>query len=115
MKKYSEFVNLKRENLDDLGEGFFQTGTVATFAAKSRKSGDDAAKRFKNAREALRRKAGESDDTEQRLARIERALDEMLIGFVHLREQLGHAVAVDVSAHMFDADKGVGKQSGKKR
>ena len=89
---------------EPLDEGFIRKGAVASFAAQSRKYGDDAVKSYRRGQQALR-KGGQSVDIEQRLARIEDALDHLLYGLAQQRQQIGAGVAVDVAGHGLAAKK----------
>ena len=75
---------------------------ITSFGAQSCKRGDEAVRAFKQGRRAL--KGGSHEQTvEERLERIEKALDALLDGLIKQREQIGAGVAVDVAGHMLTA------------
>ena len=57
----------EQENLE---ERLIRTGAIATYAARSRKGGDDSVRAFKQGRQALN-KSGANMTTEDRVKRIE--------------------------------------------
>mgnify|MGYP001588293431 FL=1 len=86
----------------ELGERFVRTGAVAAYGMKSCHEGDAAVQVYKIAKLRLR-DGGRNVSVEQRLARIEGALDELLDGLLKQREQIGSGVAVDVAGHTLTA------------
>ena len=99
MKSFEEFLNEEEQQLE---EGVIRTGAITSYGAQSRKAGDDAVREFRNGQEALRRGSGELT-VEDRLGRIEKALDALFDGLIKQRQQIGASVAVDVSGHMLAA------------
>ena len=97
MKSFEEF--LTEEQLE---EGILRTGAIASYGAQSRKYGDEAVRAFRRGQETLRRGAGELT-AEERLGRIEKALDVLFDGLIKKRHQIGAGVAVDVAGHMLAA------------
>jgi uncharacterized protein YaiE (UPF0345 family) len=94
MKSFEEFL-AEEEQLD---EGIIRTGAIMSYGAQSRKAGDDSVRAFRSGQEALRR--GSVDLTaEERLERIEGALDALFDGLIKQRQQIGAGVAVDVAGH----------------
>ena len=81
-----------------LHERLMRTGAIATYAAQSRKYGDEATRAFKGAQQALSKSTGK-DDAE----RITAALDALLDGLIKQRQQIGAGVAVDVAGHVMAA------------
>ena len=75
-----------------------RTGAVTAYAAKSRKEGDDAVRAYRRSKQALR-KGGSDVTTEERLERMEKALDHLLDGLIKQRQQIGSGVAIDVAGH----------------
>ena len=86
----------------ELEEGIIRTGAIATYGAQSRKRGDEAVRAFKQGQQVLRN--GTSDlSVEERLERIEQALDALFDGLIKQREQIGAGVAVNVAGHTLTA------------
>ena len=79
-------------------ERLLRTGALATYAARSRKEGDDSVRAFKQGQQALR-KGGPDVALEDRVKRIEQALDHLFDGLIAQRQQIGAGVAVDVVGH----------------
>ena len=86
----------------ELGERVMRTGTVAAYGMKSRRDGNAAVQSYRRAQQRLR-DGGRDVNVEQRLARIENALDALLDGLVKQRAQIGSGVAVDVAGHTLTA------------
>ena len=86
----------------ELDERVMRTGAVAAFGVKSRREGDAAVQAYKITKQRLR-DGGRDVSVEQRLARIENALDALLDGLVKQRAQIGSGVAVDVAGHTLAA------------
>ena len=86
----------------ELDEKFVRAGAVAAYGMKSRREGDAAVQAYKIAKQRLR-DGGRDVSVEQRLARIEAALDALLDGLVKQRAQIGSGVAVDVAGHTLTA------------
>ena len=99
MKSFEEFL---AEDEQQLEEGIIRTGAIMSYGTQSRKAGDDAVRAFRNGQEALRRGSGELT-AEERLERIEKALDALFHGLIKMRHQIGAGVAVDVAGHMLAA------------
>ena len=89
---------------EDLEERLLRTGALATYAARSRKEGDDSVRAFKQGQQALR-KGGPDVALEDRVKRIEQALDHLFDGLISQRQQIGAGVAVDVVGHGLAAKK----------
>ena len=83
---------------EDLEERLLRTGALATYAARSRKEGDDSVRAFKQGQQALR-KGGPDVALEDRVKRIEQSLDHLFDGLITQRHQIGGGVAVDVVGH----------------
>ena len=83
---------------DELEERLLRTGAIATYAARTRKEGEDSVRAFKQGQQALR-KGGADLDIEDRLKRIEQSLDHLFDGLISQRQQIGAGVAVDVVGH----------------
>ena len=98
MKTFSEHAN-EQEQLE---EGVIRTGAIATYGARSRKEGDASVRAFKQGQETLRRGSAKLT-AEERLERIESALDALFEGLIKQRQQIGAGVAVDVAGHMLAA------------
>jgi len=79
-------------------ERLLRTGALATYAARSRKEGDDSVRAFKQGQQALR-KGGPDVDLEDRVKRIEQSLSYLFDGLIAQRKQIGAGVAVDVVGH----------------
>ena len=99
MKSFEEFLN---EEDDMLEEGIIRTGAIMSYGSQSRKAGDDAVRAFRRGQETLRRGSHEQS-VEERLERIEGALDALFDGLIKQRSQIGAGVAVDVAGHMLAA------------
>ena len=89
---------------EDLEERLLRTGALATYAARSRKEGDDTVRAFKQGQQALR-KGGPDVALEGRVKRIEQSLDHLFDGVIAQRQQIGAGVAVDVVGHGLTAKK----------
>ena len=93
---------------NELEERLLRTGALATYAARSRKEGDDSVRAFKQGQQALR-KGGPDVALEDRVKRIEQSLDHLFDGLIAQRQQIGAGVAVDVVGH------GLAAKSAKRR
>ena len=82
----------------ELSERVMRTGAVAAYGVKSRREGDAAVQSYRRGQQALR-KGGAEVGLEDRVKRIEQALDHLLDGLVKQRAQIGSGVAVDVAGH----------------
>ena len=89
---------------DQLEERLLRTGALATYAARSRKEGDDSVRAFKQGQQALR-KGGPDVALEDRVKRIEQSIDHLFYGLIAQRQQIGAGVAVDVVGHGLAAKK----------
>ena len=89
---------------NDLEERLLRTGAIATYGAKARKEGEDSVRAFKQGQQALR-KGGHDVALEDRVKRIEQALDHLFDGLIAQRQQIGAGVAVDVVGHGLAAKK----------
>ena len=83
---------------EELDERLIRTGAIVAYGAKSRKEGDDSVRAFKQAKQALR-KGGSDVELEDRIKRIEQALDHLCDGLIAQRQQIGAGVAIDVAGH----------------
>jgi len=86
----------------ELGERVMRTGAVAAYGMKSRREGDAAVQSYRRGQQALR-KGGAEVGLEDRVKRIEQALDHLFDGLVKQRAQIGSGVAVDVAGHTLTA------------
>ena len=94
MMSFSEHANEQAQ----LEEGIIRTGAITSYGAQSRKRGDEAVRAFKQGQQVLRN--GTSDlSVEERLERMEQALDALFEGLIKQREQIGAGIAVDVAGH----------------
>ena len=89
---------------EDLEERFLRTGVITTYGARARKEGEDSVLAFKQGQQALR-KGGPDVSIEDRVKRIEQALDYLIDGLIAQRQQIGAGVAVDVVGHSLAAKK----------
>jgi len=89
---------------NELEERLLRTGAIATYGAKARKEGEDSVRAFKQGQQALR-KGGPDVALEDRVKRIEQALDHLFDGLIAQRQQIGAGVAVDVIGHSLSAQK----------
>ena len=87
---------------EELEERLLRTGAIATYGARARKEGEDSVRAFKQGKQALR-KGGPDVSIEDRVKRIEQALDHLFDGLIAQRQQIGSGVAVDVAGHMLAA------------
>ena len=87
---------------EDLDERLIRTGAIGAYAAKARKEGDDSVRAFKQGQQALR-KGGAEVDLEDRVKRVEDALDHLFDGLMAQRKQIGASVAIDVVGHGLSA------------
>ena len=99
MKSFEEFLADEEQQLE---EGIIRTGAIMSYGSQSRKAGDDAVRAFRRGQETLRRGSHEQS-VEERLERIEGALDALFDGLIKQRQQIGAGVAVDVAGHMLAA------------
>ena len=98
MMSFSEHANEQAQ----LEEGIIRTGAITSYGAQSRKEGDASVRAFKQGQQAL--KGGSHEKTvEERLERIEKALDALFDGLIAQREQIGAGIAVDVAGHTLTA------------
>ena len=98
MKSLVEHMAEKHE----LEERLLRTGAISTYGVKSKKEGDDSVRAFKQGQQALR-KGGPDVALEDRVKRIEQALDHLFDGLIAQRQQIGAGVAVDVVGHSLAA------------
>ena len=89
---------------EELEERLLRTGALATYAARSRKEGDDSVRAFKQGKQALN-KGGADVGLEERVKRIEQSLEYLFDGLIAQRQQIGAGVAVDVVGHGLAAKK----------
>ena len=99
MKSFEEFLAEEEQQLE---EGIIRTGAIMSYGAQSRKAGDEAVRAFRSGQETLRRGSGDLT-AEDRLERIEKALDALFDGLIKKRHQIGAGVAVDVVGHTLAA------------
>ena len=83
---------------EELEERLLRTGAISAYGARARKGGDDSVRAFKQGQQALRT-GGADVRLEDRVKRIESALDHLLHGLIAQRQQIGAGVAVDVVGH----------------
>ena len=86
----------------ELDERVVRNGAVAAYGMNARREGDAAVQSYRRAQQRLR-DSGKDVSSEQRLIRIEDALDALLDGLVKQRAQIGSGVAVDVAGHTLAA------------
>lgn len=87
---------------EELDERLIRSVAIASYGAQSRKAVEDSAHAFKQGQQALRK--GTTDLlVEERLGRMEQALDALFGGLIKQRQQIGAGVAVDVAGHMLAA------------
>ena len=84
-----------------LEEGIIRTGAITSYGARSRKEGDASVRAFKQGQQAL--KGGPDVALEDRVKRIEQALDYLFDGLIAQRQQIGAGIAVDVAGHTLAA------------
>ena len=94
MKSLTEHM-VEQEELD---ERLLRTGAIGAYAAKAKKEGDHSVRAFKQGQQALR-KGGAEVDLEDRVKRVEDALDHLFDGLMAQRKQIGASVAIDVVGH----------------
>ena len=87
---------------EDLEERLLCTGAIATYGARARKEGEDSVRAFKQGQQALR-KGGLDVALEDRVKRIEQALNHLFDGLIAQRQQIGAGVAVDIVGHSLAA------------
>ena len=104
MMGFAEFV-AQRYPRSDLTEGWLRIGAVTLAAGQSRTAGDTAERAFKAGQQALPQGRGE-DTADQRLQRLEAALQHLFSGLIALRQQIGSSVALDLSGHLLAAQTG---------
>lgn len=95
MQKFNEFLAEQQE----LDESIVRSGTVTTFAARSRAAGVKAERSYKRAQSELT-KPFDRDDATERFDRIDAVLKAMLDGQSHTREQICNHVALDFVGHL---------------
>ena len=86
----------------ELDERVIRNGAVAAYGMNARREGDAAVQSYRRAQQRLR-DGGKAVSSEQRLIRIEDALNALLDGLVKQRAQIGSGVAVDVAGHTLAA------------
>lgn len=89
---------------EHLEERLLCSGAIATYGARARKEGDASARAFKQGQQALSN-GGSDVVLEDRVKRIEQALDHLFDGLIAQRQQIGAGVAVDVVGHGLAAKK----------
>ena len=87
---------------EHLEERLLRTGAIASSGMKARKEGEDSVRAFKQGQHALS-KGGPDVALEDRVKRIEEALDHLFDGLIAQRQQIGAGVAVDVIGHSLAA------------
>ena len=97
MMSFSEHANEQAL----LEEGIIRTGAITSYGARSRKEGDASVRAFKQGQQAL--KGGPDVALEDRVKRIEQALDYLFDGLIAQRQQIGAGIAVDVAGHTLAA------------
>ena len=70
---------------EELEERLLSTGALSTYAARSRKEGNDSVRAFKLGKQALN-KGGANMTTEDRVKRIEQLLDHLFDGLIAQRQ-----------------------------
>ena len=86
----------------ELDERVVRNGAVAAYGMNARREGDAAVQSYRRSQQRLL-DGGKDVSSEQRLIRIEDALDALLDGLVKQRAQIGSGVAVDVAGHTLAA------------
>lgn len=95
VKSFSEYI----QDCDTLNEGVIRSGAIATYGARARSDGDKALRAYDEGKRALRSKTGDGG-LEERLDRLETALEALFDGLKHQRGQIGNGVAASVSGHL---------------
>jgi len=105
MKSYDDLRDLVGDDFQDvLTEGVIRASAIGLSGNKSRHAGMRAERAYNQARSKLKRgKKGEALD--DKLERIEDAMDEILVGLIAARYQLGHSTALNVAGHIIGARK----------
>lgn len=96
------FIEHAKEQ-EQLEEGVIRTGAIMSYGTQSRKYGDEAVRAFKQGQQALQRGSAQGRSVEERLERIEAALDALLSGLIQQRQQIGAGIALNVAGHLLAA------------
>ena len=92
MKTYQE-LKQELEISDELNESrLLRKGVASIFAAKARSEGLRVERQLNSAKNSLRPRA--SEDTEERIERLQKGLIEMCDANISLRKQLGAMTAI---------------------
>ena len=103
MKSYDDLRDLIGDDFRDaMTEGVIRTSAIALSGSKSRQAGIRAERAYSQARSKLKR--GDKNETlEDKLEHIEGAIQDILVGLIAARYQLGHATALNVAGHLMTA------------
>lgn len=94
MMTFDEFVTEQ----DKLEEGVIRIGALSSFASQARLHGDKSRQAYQIGIQSLQKRRP-SDDLEIRLQRIEDAIDAILRGLQHQRDQIGSSVSLNFVGH----------------
>lgn len=83
---------------EELEERLIRTGALGSFASQARMHGDKSKQAFQNGIQVLHRRRA-TDELEVRLQHVEDALDAILRGLLHQRDQIGNNVALNFVGH----------------
>ena len=89
---FKEFI-LAQPNLD---EGLVRKGAVALYAVQGKRNGDEAVRRYQQAKQVLLAKTNK--DTDQKVDALVQALSSMADGMIATRMQIG-SVSAQVTAY----------------
>ena len=104
MRTFDDLSDEIGSEFEGLDEGVLKTGAIGLAGNKSRQAGIRAERAFNNARGKLKR--GAPDETlEDKLDRVQEVMDDILVGLIAARYQLGHSTAVNVVGHIIGARK----------
>jgi hypothetical protein len=102
MRTFDDILDEVGDEFDGLNEGVLKTGAIGLAGNKSRQAGIRAERAYNQARTKL--KSGSKDETlEDKLDRVQEVMDDILVGLIAARYQLGHSTALNVAGHLIGA------------
>lgn len=102
MRTFDDLSDEVGDEIQSLNEGILKTGAIALAGNKSRQAGIRAERAYNQARSKL--KSGNKDESlDDKLERVQEVMDDILVGLIAARYQLGHATALNVAGHLIGA------------
>ena len=96
MKTFQQFINEQ----DQINERLIRKGAVAAYALQGKKHGDQAARRFRDAKNTVA--TGSGKDLEDKIDALTRAIAALADGLSSTRDQIGSVSAQITSASVLD-------------